>query len=406
VKGRSVAGLRAVMAALALLLCAVSVAGAQGRLEVRPEPGTPVVAMEILVAAGPANESAGKAGLAYLAARTVTAPVVPALDSLGAHLEVAAAKDALSFTLIAAPDAWEEASRILLVALFRDAPDAGAMIRQQAEIAAELAARETNPADAALRATDAAVFGANHPWGRSTVGTPQSVRQLGVTDVDEFLRGHVTSQRAVIAVVGPVDRAATQRHLRTFFDPATSLPAQDWSAPSPARGVVRREYNSITTWVQVSYPFAADADVEALEFLARLTLDELAFSPLRRSVFNARSEVIPRRAGGELRFQVVAPPAEAPAWPQRIRALVEEESVEPMVPELFQLRLRRYRGERLSSLATPEARARELARQLLVSGETRAPGEDVEALSVTRLRAAARALGNPTVVLLGPAMNP
>jgi predicted Zn-dependent peptidase len=393
-------------AALLLALAAVTEAVGQGRLEIRPEPGTPVVAVEVLVAAGPANEPAGKAGLAYLAARTVTAPVLPALDSVGAHLEVGAAKDALTFTLIAAPDVWEEASRILLVALFRDAPDAGAMIRQQAEIAAELAARETNPADAAIRATDAAVFGANHPWGRSTVGSLQSVRQLTVLDVDEFLRTHVTSQRAVIAVVGPVDRTAAQRHLRTFFDPTTSLPAQDWTPAAPARGVVRREYNSITTWVQVSYPFGADADVEALEFLARLALDELSFSPLRRSVFNARSEVIPRRAGGELRFQLVSPPDEAASWPPRIRALVEEESVEPMVPELFQLRLRRYRGERLSSLATPEARARELARQLLVRGEARPPGGDLEAMSVARLRAAARALGNPTVVLLGPALNP
>jgi hypothetical protein len=34
------------------------------------------------------------------------------LDSLGAHLALQVQKDALSFTLIAAPDVWEEATRL------------------------------------------------------------------------------------------------------------------------------------------------------------------------------------------------------------------------------------------------------------------------------------------------------
>ena len=393
---------RVLIGHLALALLAAASASGQERLVIRPEPGTPVVAVEVLIAAGPADEPEGKAGLAYLAARTVVAPIQPALDSVGAHLEIAAGKDAITFTLIAAPDDWENASRALLVALFRDPPDRQWMLRQQRAIAAELTGRLSNPADAMLRAADAAVFGEDHPWGRSTVGTPATVQKLTLEDVDRFLRTHVTSRRAVVAVVGAVEAAAARAHLVTFIDPSAPLPAQEWVRPEPAERMVRTDYNSITTWISVTYPFPAEADVEALEFLAGLAMDELSFSLTRRSVFNVRSEVIPRRAGGELRLQLVTPPGEADDWAERVRDLISGFGERAIGSEVLEARLRRFRGERLQALAAPEDRARALARQLLVTGRTRTVGAEAEEITIARLRRAVRALNPPTIVLLGP----
>jgi predicted Zn-dependent peptidase len=396
---------RARLLLLAAGLLAARPAAAQQRMVIRPEPGTPVVAVEVLIAAGPADEPEGKAGLANLSARTVVGPIVTRLDSLGAHLDITARKDALGFTLIASPDVWEAASRLLLVALFRDPPEKASMAAQQRAITAELLGRATNPADAAVRAADAAVYGEDHPWGRSTVGSPESVKALTMEDVDEFLRTHVTSRHAVIAVVGPVDAAMARTHLLGYLDPNSPLPPQEWPRPEPADSLVSNDYNSITTWVTVSYPFPVTGDVEAVEFLARLAMDELSFSPRRSSVFDVSSEVISRRAGGELRFQVVTPPEEALEWASRVRTLVEDESDKPMLPEVFQNRLRRFRGERLHSLESPEQRAAELARQLLVTGRTRALGVDLQGLTLARVHAAVRSLGTPTVVLLGPVLN-
>ncbi len=199
-----VRGALARMVALGLLLSA-SPAAAQERIVVVAEPGTPVVATEVLVVAGPANEPEGKAGVAYLAARAVTAPILPVLDSLGARLSVRPQKDAVSFTLAAAPDVWEEATRTLLVSLFRDPPQSSTVLRERDAIRAELLGRQSNPADAANQEADAALYGADHPWGRPTVGTPESVSELTVQDVDGFLRASFTSDRVVVAVVGPVD---------------------------------------------------------------------------------------------------------------------------------------------------------------------------------------------------------
>src|SRR5690606_3096956 len=125
-----------------------------------------------------AQEPEGKEGLAHLAARAVTAPILPTLDSLGARLAVQAHKDAVSFTLIAAPDVWEAASRTLLVSLFRDPPQSAAVLAEREAVRNELLSRQSNPADAANREADGALYGRDHPWGRPTVGTSQSVTGL------------------------------------------------------------------------------------------------------------------------------------------------------------------------------------------------------------------------------------
>ena len=386
------------------VLCGLLVAApaaAQERIVVVAEPGTPVVATEVLVVAGPANEPEGKEGIAYLAARSVTAPILPVLDSLGARLAVQPQNDAVSFTLTAAPDVWEEATRTLLVSLFRDPPQSATVLRERDAVRAELLGRQSNPADAANREADAALYGADHPWGRPTVGTPGSVSALTVQDVDAFLRTAFTSDRVVVAVVGPVDPQPVRDHLLEYLNPAGRLTVEV-EAIRPEGSPVRRDYNSITTWTSVSYRFPVSADLEALRFLAQLALDELEFSPVRRSVFNARAEISPRLTAGELRFQVVTPPEEAEDWARRILDVVEEVAHEPMLEDRFEARLRRYRGERLHALSGPEDRARELARELLVYGETNGLAAGLEEMTVERLRAAVARLSAPIVLFLGP----
>ena len=87
-------------------------------------------------------------------------------------------------------------------------------------------------------------------------------------------------------------------------------------------------------------------------------------------------------------------------WPAEIRhhAIAEMAVRFPF----FEARLRRYRGERLYSLAAPEDRARELARELLVYGETGGLGAGMEEMTVERLRAAVERLSAPIVLFLGP----
>ncbi|HEU0015358.1 MAG TPA: hypothetical protein VFQ45_16840 [Longimicrobium sp.] len=374
-------------------------ARAQDRVYVRPEPGTPVVAAEILIAVGPADEPEEHAGITYLTARSVTAPVRGVLDSLGAHLEVDQQKDAVSFTVIASPDNWEEAARTLLVAIFRDPVDSLATVRQRAATVAELTAREASPSDALAREVDAALFGADHAWGRPAVGTAESVGRLTVDQVDLFLRRYFTSERAVIAIVGPVEPDAGEA-LAGYMEPGP-LSRPRVGGAEPADEPVHREYDAITAWVAAVYPVGVDADEEALRMLAELALERVSFGPARRQVYDARATVVRHAAGGELRLEMVVPPREAEQWGQRLHDAVAAYAGEELGAPLFADRLRRHRGARLLALESPEARARALARQTLLGA--RAPRlPDPDTLTPARLRGAARALGDPVLVFLGP----
>lgn len=384
---------------LAALALAAAPASAQSRVVVRAEPGTPVVAAEVLIAVGPADEAEGKEGITYLTARAVTAPILPVLDSLAAELDVEQHKDGVSFTVTAAPDNWQEAMRTLLVALFRDPVDSVATVRQRTATVAELTAREASPADALAREVDAAVFGEDHPWGRPAVGTARTVGRIAVREVDAFLRSGFTADRALVAIVGPVDRNAA-RALEAFMDPGP-LRTTEIAAPKRADEPVRQQYNAITAWVSAVYPFPEDADEEAIRMLARLAIERVSFGPLRPQVYDARADVVRHAGGGELSLQLVVPPREAEAWAERLTDAVGEFAGAPLDAPVFAERLRRYRGERLLELETPEARARALARAALVGTSTSGLA-DLDGLTAERLHTAARALPAPVLVYLGP----
>ncbi len=402
---RTVAGRSAWLGAgAALALALAAPLASQERIVVFPEPGSPVIATEILVVAGPANEPADRAGLAHLAARAITEPIRPVLDSLGAHLTLQVQKDAISFGVIAAPDVWEEATRVLMVALFRD-PPAGSVVQQQrAAIRAELVGRQTNPADAMAREADRAFFGSAHPWGRPAVGTIRTVERLVLSEVAEFLRSYITSDRAIAVIVGPVDPEQARRHMSDYMLGRGPLPL-DAPPAVTSRRPVRVDYNSITTWISASYAFPPGADEEAIRLLAHLTLEALTSGADRHLVYNASAEVLPRAGGGELRFQLVAPPRAADRLGARIHETVTQLATTPVPDDVWSRRLRRYRGERLQALASPDARANEVARRLLASAGAAWLLPDLDALTLERLADAYRALGEPSLVFLGPSLD-
>src|SRR5690606_28947082 len=304
------------------------------RIAVLSEPGTPVVAAEFLLSVGPADEEARLAGLAYLSAHTIVAPLRPAFDSLGVQLSVTGHKGALSFSLIAAPDAWEEASAILLEALFRNPPDSLSLTTERRRIVRELTGRLSNPADAATRDLDSAFFGADHPWGRPTVGTAQTLERISLAHVDTFLRVNLPPDRAFAAVAGPVEASAVRAHLVPLLGATFPAPIQMVPFESAER-TVRREYNSITSWVSASFSFPETGDEEALRFVSFLAADALSFSPSQREVYNVWNEVVPRVGGGEIRIFVVVPPEEAEEWAERVIDAIDRLTSESMHEDVF-----------------------------------------------------------------------
>lgn len=377
---------------------------AQERVAVLTESGTPVVATEILLAVGPRDEDESNAGVAHLGARSIMAQIAPALDSLGAVASVHATKDALSFSIIAAPEVWEDATRIAIDGIFRETPDRTTVIGERQAVLDELRGRLANPADAATRELDAAYFGEYHPWGRPEVGTIESVGRLTFEEVATFLEEEFRPDRAFAAVVGPVEVAEGREHLTRLL--GTMIPAPPERVEfEPTLLPVRRNYNSITSWVAASYTFSETADEEGIRFVIFLTSDELSFSPARRTVYDYWSEVTMRVGGGEARIQLVVPPEEADEWADRLRGTIQELSAATMHDDIFEGFVRRYRGERIMSLIAPEERAHLAARQLMVRGELKGVIPDVDGMTQQRMRDAAATLTAPTMMILGPRID-
>ena len=99
---------------------------------------------------------------------------------------------------------------------------------------------------------------------------------------------------------------------------------------------------------------------------------------------------------------MVVPPGEADAWARRIPEAVAGYAENALSPPLFRERLRRHRGLRLREMDTPEARAQAAARTVLLGRDGSGRLADVDGLDPDRLRSAARSLGEPMLVLLGP----
>jgi predicted Zn-dependent peptidase len=388
---------------LAVLLLASGVA-AQERIAVLTEPGTPVVALDLLIGVGPMDEDATRSGVAHLAARSILAQAQPRLDSLGVRTALRVEKDALSFGLTASPDVWEDAAFILVETVLRETPDSALVLRVRRSIVDELRGRTANPADAATRELDRLFFGADHPWGRPTVGTAESVTRLTVGNVRDFLRENFTPDRVTAAVVGPIEEVEARAHLRALL--GTTFPAPVEVLPyTPAGRPVRREYNAVTTWVAASYRVPETADRDALRFITFLATEALSPSPTQRSVYDATGVFEPRVGGGEIRLQVVVPPEEAPHWVDRIEEAVTDLASLDLMNVEFDGHLRRYRGDRLMRFVSPEERAHEFARQLYVDGRVTGIASEAGGLTQERVRAAARALGPPTILLLGPTLD-
>jgi hypothetical protein len=110
---------------------------------------------------------------------------------------------------------------------------------------------------------------------------------------------------------GPVDAAAAQEHLATFLRGTPWQPPRT-EPPAPLESPVRRSTAPSPPGSRRATP--SSEWTRSGEAAGRAGGGGLSFGPSRRSVYNARAEVVRRAEGGELRIQIVVPPREVDVW--------------------------------------------------------------------------------------------
>jgi zinc protease len=171
----------------------------------------PIVQIQLLVAAGSAQEPAGDPGVANLTVSMLslgTASRTPgafaaALEALGGAVGGVASREfaTVNGTFLAAD--FENGLELLTDAVvhpvFTD--DQLLMVKQQ--IAGALERARQNPAALAEEHLWATVYG-GHPYGRSPQGTPRSMSALGLAELRAFHRDQYRPDQALLAIAGDV----------------------------------------------------------------------------------------------------------------------------------------------------------------------------------------------------------
>lgn len=197
----------------------------------------PLIAMEYAFAGGAAQDPADKPGVANLVASLLDEGSGD-LDSKAYHerlerraieLSFSASRDALRGSLRMLRDNKDEAFALLHMALTSPHFDPADVERIRSQVISGLRRDTTNPSALAGRKFLEVAFG-DHPYGRLTNGTLESVPTITVPDMKDYVRRVLARDTLKIAVVGDVDPATLGKLLDQTFG---ALPAKASLTPVP-----------------------------------------------------------------------------------------------------------------------------------------------------------------------------
>jgi len=237
-----------VTACVALSLSAVSPSQAAAKIQHLTSPGgieawfvqdatVPLIAMEYAFAGGAAQDPKDKSGVANLVGDLLdegsgdldSKAFHERLDRRAIELSFSATRDAFRGSLRMLRDNKDEAFDLLRMALTSPHFDTADVERIRSQVISGLRRDTTNPTSLASRKFLEIAFG-DHPYGRQSNGTLDSVPTITVADLKDYVRRVVAKDTLKVAVVGDVDPATLGKLLDQTFG---SLPAKASLTPVP-----------------------------------------------------------------------------------------------------------------------------------------------------------------------------
>jgi zinc protease len=233
---------------------------------------TPVVALQLWVGAGSADETPGEAGLAHVAERVaVGAAPAPGSEDGEAHLEAWTTLDATVFQTVVASPFVGAGLDALAAPLARAPVDARTFEHARADVLPALARAARDGATVATDAVMASAF-AGHGYGRGVLGTEATVDALSAADVEAFRDRCYGAANATLVIVGDVDgRALRARVAATFGGAPRGARIAARSAPAPLAGprvtAAAGDDGDGRLVASFGLPALADADLPAIDVL-------------------------------------------------------------------------------------------------------------------------------------------
>lgn len=176
-------------------------------------PGRPLAAAQLLLEAGPSNESDDQTGIAYLTARALTegterykgSAFVQAFERLGADIFATCDYDSFSVNLRAPIDRLEPALELLAEAVLRPAFAGNDLDRLKKERLGGILQEYANPSSRVAIAFNKAVYADGSLYSRSALGDYWSVAQLAKGKVKKYYERFATPGSATLIVSGDLE---------------------------------------------------------------------------------------------------------------------------------------------------------------------------------------------------------
>jgi len=256
----------------------------------------PVVAIQVWVRVGSADERSDEAGLAHLhehmlfkgTARRGPGQIARSVEACGGEINAWTSFDQTVYHVVVASRFFAEGMDVLADAVTSAAFDPEELQREIEVVCEEIKRSQDSPTRKLSRELFASAF-SRHPYGKPVIGTEASVRSFTREGILRFYRRWYRPENAVVVVVGDVrEPEAVELAGRLFqwpaapFEPAPPRPAEPHREQALAR--VRNEPLK-EGYLSISWPAPplVHEDVAALDALA-IVLGHGEASRLHRSM--------------------------------------------------------------------------------------------------------------------------
>jgi zinc protease len=204
----------------------------------------PVVAIQVWVRVGSADELPDEAGLAHLhehmlfkgTSRRGPGEIARSIEAAGGEINAWTSFDQTVYHVVLASHFFAEGMDVLADAVTSAAFDPGELKREIEVVCEEIKRSQDSPTRKLSRELFASSF-ARHPYGKPVIGTEESVRSFTREGILRFYRRWYKPENAVVVVVGDVREAEALRLAEKHF----AFPPGPFEAAPPRPPEPRRE---------------------------------------------------------------------------------------------------------------------------------------------------------------------
>ncbi len=250
---------------------------------IRPNPSSPVVAVQAWVKAGSATEPAARAGMSHIlehmafkgTKRRGPGEIAREVESAGGEINAYTGFDQTVYHITISGRFLGEALDILADTMRNSVFDAGELSREREVILEEVRMNEDDPGRVVSRALFHEAYRV-HPYGRPVIGYVDTIRKTTRDDLVSYFRTWYVPANMVLVIAGNADPGTARPLVEKTFGRLPPRPAPEGKIPEEpgqeGTRVVLKEKDARRVYLDMGFhgPSMRDPDVYAWDLLSMI----------------------------------------------------------------------------------------------------------------------------------------